>query len=128
MLTPIHNCLQANLENEYYKEKLTEFYKENKNLKEKLKELLNQNDHLKQAASSSKHPTSREIHTQTTAKQLTLVETNHSFCSVCERKQTNSSLSSSQKQSVTTDSDLFNKQNKVNIFKLTNKYFRENFN
>ncbi len=66
MLTPIHNCLQANLENEYYKEKLTEFYKENKYLKEKLKDFQNQNDQLKQL--TTKHRLSREVCTQTTTE------------------------------------------------------------
>jgi hypothetical protein len=35
-LLPIHNCVQTALENDYFKEKLTEFYKENKKLKQQL--------------------------------------------------------------------------------------------
>ena len=113
MLTPIHNCLKANLENEYYKEKLTEFYKENKSLKEKLKEFQNQNDQLKQL--TTKHRVSREVSTQTTNDSkitisAALVEKyNQSSCSVCDRKTPNTSNPLVNNA----DNELFNKQNKV---------------
>jgi hypothetical protein len=37
--TPYHNCIQVTLENNYFKEKLKQFYVENKSLKEKLSQL-----------------------------------------------------------------------------------------
>ena len=34
--SPIHNCIQVSLENDYFRQKLTEYYKQNKLLKEQL--------------------------------------------------------------------------------------------
>lgn len=42
LVLPIHNCVKIGLENEYFKEKLTEFYKENKKLKEEIQRLTNE--------------------------------------------------------------------------------------
>jgi hypothetical protein len=46
-LLNIHNCVQTSLENDYFKEKLTEFYKENKKLQEQLNKLKTENCELK---------------------------------------------------------------------------------
>src|SRR5690606_13531007 len=43
----IHNCIQSTLENDYFKQKLTEFYKENKRLKEQITKLTSENNTLK---------------------------------------------------------------------------------
>lgn len=98
---PIHNCLQANLENEYYKEKLTEFYKENKKLKEQLRLALNENDKLKsvQIDISKKSDSSTQTNCKEESKK----------CSVCEKTKNCSKTSS-------LENDVYNKQNKVSSF------------
>ena len=118
MLTPIHNCLQANLENEYYKEKLTEFYKENKSLKEKLKDLKNQNDELEKLSKTNLNDActqTNENHTKLSSK-FTVLERNiqSTSCSVCDRKKTEENIKQTAKLN-NFDNDIFNKQTKVKI-------------
>lgn len=111
MLTTIHNCLETNLQNEYYKEKLTEFYKENKKLKEQIKEILAQNEKFKKKSNEIGIQTSDEL-TSETCKNVKLKSVEPTTrCSVCERKKI------SETKTQTNDTDVYNKQNKVNFSK-----------
>ena len=100
---PIHDCVKTSLENEYFKQKLTEFYKENRRLKEQISLLEKQSD--------EKTTATAETSTQTTnqAAQQTKASTS---CSVCNRPNKPKQLDSSDIKA-TFDSDIYNKQNKV---------------
>lgn len=132
----IHDCLQASLQNEYFKEKLTDFYKENKRLKEEVAE-------LKRLRTLGVRRDESEVSTQTQCEPDSNVNQRlrgSTTCSVCidRVKGTNgkvilkstssSSLQENHKPKTTTettkttgatgksndfDNDVFNKQNKV---------------
>lgn len=123
-MTPIHNCIHASLENEYFKQKLTDYYKENRRLKEEIKLLRTQSE-----TGSVKNIFDEDqrvnISTQTLsevndpAEQLGKGSTG---CSTCKKKPLRSSSSSAiargnqgKNQEQAFDNDTFNKQNKVII-------------
>jgi hypothetical protein len=121
----IHDCLQATLQNEYFKEKLTQFYKENKRLKEELEEvkLALKNEKKAQAMLEMRG-------TQTVAEAETNRLKGSTTCSVCidragtanKALKSSSGTSMQEKRTEKTktgraedfDNDVFNKQNKVN--------------
>lgn len=132
----IHDCLQASLENEYFKEKLTEFYKENKKLKEEVAE-------LKRLRTLCVRSEDNEVSTQTQCEPDSNVNQRlrgSTTCSVCNdrakgingkvilKSSSSSSLQENRKPKTTAatttttgatgksndfDNDVFNKQNKV---------------
>jgi hypothetical protein len=141
IFSPLHNCIQVNLEIQYFKQKLTEFYKENKSLRQKVAELNKENEKFlnkkfrdvdsqtdssksvevnKPTSSSSKIPIS--IHNRMTPIVY------HTKCSVCSNDKFNAkqdfkmySKIQLDKRSIgvnTFDSDIYNKQNKVKKLKI----------
>jgi hypothetical protein len=143
LLPPIHNCVKISLENEYYKEKLTEFYKENKTLKKQIDCLAKENDELKNKLKSVKQhadsscQTTLDITTEHSKDSKSPISNpkqadtkfSSSKCTVCSRKsssnqrnkiiQTDDRLSNtktslvSSNSSTNFDKDVYNKQNKV---------------
>ncbi len=118
MLMPIHDCIKITLENEYFKEKLTEYYKENRRLKEQLEDLLKKYNTPEQLS-----PKKIENSSQTTlnldAGATPITTSVKSSCSVCNKS--NKTIKSINKNNLNTinepfDNDIFNKQNKVNYF------------
>lgn len=130
----IHDCLQASLQNEYFKEKLTEFYKENKRLKEELTE-------LKRLRTLSVTKDQNEMSTQTQSECDSNQRLRGSTtCSVCidrgtvnksgktlkstsstsmqEKYRPNTITATSTEQSNDFDNDMFNKKNKKSYVKL----------
>ncbi len=124
-MLPIHDCIQTSLENDYFKQKLTEFYKENKFLKEQINQLKNlpskeYNDAYR-----------REISTQTigACEAVWGGQIGSTTCSVCcdrintSQKASNTRVlksskeNNSKKQPQAVDNDEFNKRNKVFIYK-----------
>lgn len=142
IVTPIHNCIQTSLENDYFKEKLTEFFKENKKLKEEIKQLANENKNYKQRLELSKSNSSCQTDdsgSNTATNQKTKIPINinrtnlqkniefssQTRCSVCS-KASNSNSKNQDAQTEPTkvstaantfDNDIYNKQNKVNFLK-----------
>jgi hypothetical protein len=119
-MLPIHDCVQTSLENEYFRQKLTEFYKENKRLKEEI-------NLLKNIPTRDLDETPRsEISTQTVRVEFASdVPRGSTTCSVCcdrvnttqktstTRALKNSKENSGIKTNEKFDSDFFNQQNKV---------------
>ena len=134
MVTPLHNCIQTNLENQYYREKLTDFYKENRNLKEQLNILISKKEDPKSTPKNEvsiqtgdyietpKNIPKIQISSSTTSKLQKTI--NSTYCSVCARPSSkyNESNIQTQTNKVTTgsntcDDDMYNKQNKVSFNK-----------
>lgn len=105
---PIHNCIQVGLENEYFKEKLTEFYKENKRLKEEVSNLVKQNDELilKHCENLNKKEACSQTPEVSEAPRS-------SKCNVCKLKSTENDSTKP-----TVDADIYNKLNKKSYVKL----------
>ncbi len=134
--SPLHNCIQVNLEIEYFKQKLTEYYKENKNLKQKVAELNTENEKYRNKiwkdvnCQTDKIKSVEVIKSSTSSSKIPISINNRmtpivypSKCSVCSNekskvKQDLKMYSTAQldKRSIgvnTFDSDIYNKQNKV---------------
>jgi len=134
--SPLHNCIQVTLEIEYFKQKLTEFYKENKTLKQKVAQLNTENEKYrnknakdvdcqtdinKSVESNKSSNSSSKIPISINNRMTPIVYPNK--CSVClneksKVKQDLKMYSTAQleKRSIgvnTFDSDIYNKQNKV---------------
>lgn len=138
MMSSVHDCVKIGLENEYFKEKLTEFYKENKKLKDEIGKLLAENRLLRTTTAQNRclsldKSTSPIRSEQKTSNQSVLQKnlllSSSSRCSICS-KTTNTKISSSFSKNKLTqtepmgkvstgvntfDKDMFNRQNKVRL-------------
>lgn len=126
--------MKVDIQNEYLKEKLTEFYKENKRLNQKIQELIaenkkfktcNRQDRSTSPISLEKKSVANKSDNQTVLQQKLLLSSG-SKCSVCSRSNTKTSSSFSKNKNIqtdlsvknsigvnTVDKDFFNRQNKV---------------
>jgi hypothetical protein len=105
----LHNCVRTSLENDYFREKLTEFYRENKKLKEQIQHLILENEKYKQTDRCEKSsqtltttttdakeqgPPSNKFNNQTNLEKKLLVSSNKQ-CSVCSQINRHSSQAKS---------------------------------
>lgn len=147
-----HDCLKSDLQNRYFKEKLTEFYKENKRLNERIQKLIDENETLRSEridrASQVDHGTSpiksefEKKPDDQTVLQRNLLLSSGQKCSVCEKNSKNTKPNTKSSSSFlksklvqtdfvernsvavnTFDKDVFNRQNKVITLVLTLIYF-----
>lgn len=128
----MHNCIKVSLENDYFKEKLTEFYKENKKLKEQVQRLVKENERQsKQLLKVGTHEQACQTQSETkinpnvkstgqTQLQKYLMLNSSNMCSVCApggktppAKTTQTETHRSNAATNTFDANSFNNQNKV---------------
>lgn len=129
-LTTIHNCVQTALENDYFRQKLTEYYKENKRLKQTVAELVDKLKEPKLVCKSNQYSTHTQTDQQVVNKDSCTSKPPVSRCCVCSKRPTsqpkfrNRQVQTEEKpvergsSQNKTDKEVFNQQNKKSYVKL----------
>ncbi|RNA02430.1 hypothetical protein BpHYR1_027044 [Brachionus plicatilis] len=102
-----HNCLKINLENEYFKEKLTEFYKENKKLKEELSKFKNYSKSTTAVQTDTIQLSQKDYKTNSTNK-----------CTVCKTNLKQKNISKNSSDQSESNLEKYNQVNKKSYVKL----------